>query len=235
MNSRALRNFNKNFLRDDFTFKFPDMNQFTEDAFDMHPTFRDMFGNDSDDEERKRSRITRRNKPVNDLYEHFENFFKDEEEHFDTQMTQQKPDWSTSYSKSYVSKTKYNQNGEPISTSYQTQSINQTDKDGHKITETQEAFNDAVNGIQKASHQRLLDGKGHKILKTKNLKTGETNEENLYKGMNQNDLEEFNKNYANYSQKVNFKQNYDVLKDMKFPHERNNKNINQIGTGNNNF
>lgn len=112
--------------------------------------------------------------------------------------------------KSYVSRVNYN-NGQPEQEVYQSQSINQFGKDGHKIQEKQEAYKNSRTGIEKASHQRILDDRGQKCIRQRNRNTGESNEHNIYKGFEENELEKFNKEYNDYRQKSNFQNNYKLL------------------------
>ncbi len=124
----------------------------------------------------------------------------------------------TVISKSYVKKVDYS-SGKPVEESYQSQSIKQYGKDGHNIHEKQEAYKNS-DGIEKASHQRLLDDRGQKCIKQRNRRTGEQEMKNIYKGMNEEDLDEFNKNYNDYRQKSNFQKNYELLGKMNVDHRR---------------
>lgn len=117
----------------------------------------------------------------------------------------------TFISKSYVSKVKYGGNGQPERESYQTQSIRQIDREGKKIQEKQQAYQNTRTGMQKAAHERTLDDKGHKVVKARNRNTGEEYEHNLFKGINENELESFNNDYSDYRRKVNFEKNYQYL------------------------
>ena len=120
----------------------------------------------------------------------------------------------TCISRSYVSSTKYNEKGEPETESYQTQSIKHTDKDGHKINEKQEAYKNSLSGVEKVSHQTMLDGKGHKIIQERNKKTGKKSQHDLFKKIKESDLEQFNKEYNDYREKSHFQKNYESLKKL---------------------
>ena len=89
----------------------------------------------------------------------------------------------TVISKSYVSKVNYDQNGKPNRETYQTQSIKQTDREGKRIQEKQQAYQNTRTGIQKSAHERVLNEKGHKIVKERNRLTGDEMEHNLFKGI----------------------------------------------------
>jgi hypothetical protein len=113
--------------------------------------------------------------------------------------------------KSYVSTMKYDKDGKPVRETYQAQSIRQTDKDGRRIQESQQAYQNTKTGIEKASHERLFNEKGHKIVKARNKLAGEEYEHNYFKGMNEGDLGQFDNEYNDYRRKVNFGQNYKML------------------------
>ena len=114
--------------------------------------------------------------------------------------------------------------GEPHEECYQSQSINQI-KDGHKISEKQEAYKNTKTGVQKAAHQRILDDKGTKQIRKKNTITGDQEEHNIYKGIKEEELDQFNENYNNYRSKVGFRNYYKYL-------NKNNKKMNYINDEN---
>ena len=131
----------------------------------------------------------------------------------------------TMISQAYVSKIDYS-SGQPVKESYQSRAIRQYGDDGHRISEKQEAYKNS-NGIQKAAHQRMLDDRGAKLIKQRNKNTGEQEEHNIFRGMNEGDLDNFNREYNDYRQKVGFERNYQLLNDMR-------NNIPRISPGNNN-
>ena len=118
----------------------------------------------------------------------------------------------TMISKTYCSKTDYS-SGQPKQESYQSQAIKQFGKDGHNISETQEAYKNST-GVQKAAFQKLLDDKGLKQIKERNINTGYQNQRSLYKGINENDVNNFNQYYNDYRQKVHFQDNYKYLNEI---------------------
>ena len=69
--------------------------------------------------------------------------------------------------------------------------------------------------IVKNSHQRLLDNRGAKLIKQRNKNTGEQEEHNIFRGMNEEDLDNFNKEYNDYRQKVGFEKNYQLMNNMR--------------------
>ena len=115
----------------------------------------------------------------------------------------------TVISKSYCTKIDYT-DGVPHEECYQSQSINQI-KDGHKISEKQEAYKNSRTGVQKASHQRVLDDKGIKQIRQRNINTKTQEEHNIFKGMKEEELDDFNENYNNIKNKTGFQKNYKYL------------------------
>ena len=108
------------------------------------------------------------------------------------------------YSKIYCS-TYNNVNGEPHEENYTSQSIKQINNE-HNISETKELYKNS-NGIQKTAYQRGLDGKTTRFIKEKNIKTGKNNEKKVIKGIEENEIKDFNKEYNNYSKKFGFRKN----------------------------
>ena len=105
-------------------------------------------------------------------------------------------------SKSTYTKIEY-ENGKPVNEEhYQSESVNHKDKKGHKITEKKEKYKNEKDGIEKISHQKLLDGKGTKVIKKINLKSGDKEQHNIYKGIKENNVKDFNKEYNSYKEKV---------------------------------
>lgn len=116
----------------------------------------------------------------------------------------------TMISKQYVSKIDYS-DGTPKQESYQSQSIKQFGEDGHNISERQEAYKNSATGLQQAALQRLLDDKGTKTIRQRNINTGTQEQHDLYQGITENDLNSFNKQYTDYREKMHFQDNYKYL------------------------
>ena len=135
----------------------------------------------------------------------------------------------TVISKSYCSKVDY-RDGQPHQECYQSQSINQIGQDGHKISEKQEAYKNSRTGVQKAAHQRVLDDKGMKQIRQRNIITGAQEEHNIFKGIQEQELDNFNRNYNDYRNKIGFQKNYKYLNALN-PYKRG-KSQNFIGNGN---
>ena len=148
--------------------------------------------------------------------------------HFQSFFSMQGAGPGTVITKSYSSKIDY-RDGRPHQESYQSQSINQIGRDGHKISERQEAYKNSRTGVQKAAHQRVLDDKGMKQIRQRNINTGEQEEHNIFKGMREEELNDFNKNYNDYRNKIGFQKNYKYLNAL---NPKRGKSQNYLGNGN---
>jgi len=114
----------------------------------------------------------------------------------------------TFYTKVYCSS--YNNiDGVKHEEKYQSQGIKQINN-GHNISEYKEAYKNS-DGLYKSSYQRNLDKKGERFIKEKNIKTGEKKEHKVFKGMKENEINDFEKEYNDYSNKVGFKKNFKCL------------------------
>ena len=132
------------------------------------------------------------------------------------------------YSKIYYSSYS-NLNGKPNQESYQSQTIQQT-KDGHDISETKECYKNS-DGVQKTAYQRGLDGKTTRFIKEKNTKTGKNKQHKVVKGIEENEIKDFNKLYNDYAKKYNFRKSFNDF-DLFDPFGFNKK---QISDGNTNY
>ena len=104
--------------------------------------------------------------------------------------------------KSTYTKIEY-ENGKPVNEEkYQSECVNHKDKKGHKITEKKEKYKNKKTGIEKVSHQKLLDGKGTKTIKKINVNNGDKEEHNIYKGLKENNVKDFDKKYNKFKEKV---------------------------------
>ena len=119
----------------------------------------------------------------------------------------------TMISKTYMSKVDYS-SGQPHEESYQSQAIKQFGEGGHNISERQEAYKNSYTGVQKAAHQRLLDDRGTKLIKQRNVNTGEQSQHNILKGLQENEVDSFNQQYNDYREKVHFQDNYKYLNSL---------------------
>ena len=108
------------------------------------------------------------------------------------------------YTRSYS-----NIDGQPHQENYQSQSIEQLN-DGHNISEVREAYKNS-DGVMQSAYQRGLDKKGARFIKEKNNKTGVHNQHKVLKGIKENEIDNFNKEYNTYSKKCGFKNNYKAL------------------------
>ena len=108
----------------------------------------------------------------------------------------------TFYSKVYYSS--YNNlNGKPNKECYQSQSIKQINN-GHNISETKEAYKNS-DGVEKSAYQRGLDDKTARFIKEKNIKTGKKDQHKVIKGIEENEIKDFNKEYDEFSKKCGFR------------------------------
>lgn len=65
----------------------------------------------------------------------------------------------------FVSSTKMGPDGRPISEKYQTKAQGAFGSDGNRIAERQQMYENSGTGLQKASHERVFNDKGRKIVK----------------------------------------------------------------------
>lgn len=127
----------------------------------------------------------------------------------------------TFFSKVYCSS--YNNiNGKEHEEEYKSQGIKQINN-GHNISECKEAYKNS-DGLCKSSYQKGLDKKGERFIKEKNTKTGEKKEHKIFKGMKENELNVFEKEYNEYSNKVGFKKNCKCLNSLN-SFDKNNKKL----------
>ena len=217
-------------IRDDFDdpfegmmggFDFPNLNQIHQRLFgNIERAFQGMrMGMLGDGNERDNNRMNQNNQGALQRAgtNNFQSFF-----------SMQGVGPGTVISKSYCSKVDY-RDGQPHQECYQSQSINQIGQDGHKISEKQEAYKNSRTGIQKAAHQRLLDDKGMKQIRQRNINTGAQEEHNIFKGMQESELDNFNQNHNDYRNKIGFQKNYKFLNAM---NPKRGKSQNLIGNGN---
>ena len=116
-----------------------------------------------------------------------------------------------------ITKSKYTkieyENGKPINEErYQSESVKHKDKKGHNITEKKEKYKNMKTGIEKVSHQKLLDGKGTKTIKKININNGDKEEHNIYKGIKENNVKDFNKKYNSFKEKVKLDEMFQKVK-----------------------
>ena len=115
-------------------------------------------------------------------------------------------------SKSTYTKIEY-ENGKPVNEEiYQAESVNHKDKKGHNIAEKKEKYKNEKAGIEKISHQKLMDGKGTKVIKKVNLKSGDKEEHNIYKGIKEQNVKDFDKKYNSFKEKVKLDEMFEQVK-----------------------
>ena len=92
--------------------------------------------------------------------------------------------------------------------SYTSQAIKQSNNN-HSISEIKENYKNS-NGICKSAYQRGLDDKTTRFIKEKNIKTGEHNQKKVIKGLEENEINDFNKAYNIYCKKCGFNNCFDI-------------------------
>jgi hypothetical protein len=92
--------------------------------------------------------------------------------------------------------------------SYTSEAIKQSNN-GHNISEIKENYKNS-NGICKSAYQRGLDDKTTRFIKEKNIKTGEQKQKKVIKGLEENEINDFNKAYHIYCKKCGFKNLLDL-------------------------
>ena len=60
----------------------------------------------------------------------------------------------------------------------------------------------------------MLDDRGTKLIKQRNVNTGEQSEHNILKGLQESEVGGFNQEYNDYRQKVHFQDNYKYLNQL---------------------
>ena len=96
-----------------------------------------------------------------------------------------------------------NINGKEHEEKYQSQGIKQINN-GHNISETKESYKNS-DGIEKTAYQRGLDDKTTRFIKEKNIKTGKKDQHKIIKGIEENEIKDFNKEYNEFSKKFGFR------------------------------
>ena len=113
-------------------------------------------------------------------------------------------------SHSHFSATKLDKNGKEYSENFQSQSISNIDNQGKRISERQQAYKNS-RGEDKIVHEKMLDNKGYKLIKSRNIENNETCEHNYLKGLKEEKLDEFNKEYDKQRKKVKLENNFNFL------------------------
>ena len=134
------------------------------------------------------------------------------QENFDEPYTYLMGSTDNIITKSTYTKIEY-ENGKPINEEvYQAESVNHKDKKGHNIAEKKEKYKNEKAGIEKISHQKLMDGKGTKVIRQINLNSGDKEEHNIYKGIKEKNVKDFNKKYNDLKEKVKLDEMFEQVK-----------------------
>ena len=138
--------------------------------------------------------------------------YNDIQENFDDPLYYLMGNSDNIISRSTYTKIEY-ENGKPINEEkYQAESVNHKDKKGHNIVEKKEKYKNEKEGIEKISHQKLLDGKGTKVIRKVNLNSGDKEEHNIYQGIKEQNIKDFNKKYNNIKEKVKLDEMFEKVK-----------------------
>ena len=159
---------------------------------------------EEENEEPKEEEINKDEPKIEEINTNIEKEPKEEpkEEKKEEKEPEKKLNEGTFYSKVYYSS--YNNlNGKPNKECYQSQSIKQMNN-GHNISETKEAYKNS-DGVEKSAYQRGLDDKTARFIKEKNIKTGKKDQHKVIKGIEENEIKDFNKEYDEFSKKCGFR------------------------------
>jgi hypothetical protein len=96
---------------------------------------------------------------------------------------------ASSFTQSYFSKTSLNNEGKPMTYTYQNQ-VEDHIKDGHEYRKRKEEINN--NGNKRSIFEKQMDNKVHRIINSTNEK-GENKQKTIFKGIKEDDLANFNK------------------------------------------
>ena len=155
---------------------------------------------EEENEEPKEEEIIKDEPKIEEINTNIEKEPKEEKK--EEKEPEKKLNEGTFYSKVYYSS--YNNlNGKPNKECYQSQSIKQMNN-GHNISETKEAYKNS-DGVEKSAYQRGLDDKTARFIKEKNIKTGKKEQHKVVKGIEENDIKDFNKEYDEFSKKCGFR------------------------------
>ena len=168
---------------------------------EFHMDIKDDFIDPLDNVERKM---------FGDFKDAFNDFGLLSEEQQKPKEEQQQPKMENGTVISQVYCSSYNNlNGQPKQECYQSQSIKQMNE-GHNICEAREAYKNS-DGVMKTAYQRGLDKKAAKFIKEKNSKTGTHHQQKVLRGMKENEIDGFNKEYEQYRKKCGLKKYYKAL------------------------
>ena len=96
-------------------------------------------------------------------------------------------------------------------------------KDGHDISEAKELYKNS-NGVNKTAYQRNLDNKKARFIKEKNTTNGKENQKRIVKGMADDELKNFNKEFNQCAKTLGFNKGLHSL----LGNKRENKYMNRL-------
>lgn len=101
-----------------------------------------------------------------------------------------------------VSSTKIGPDGRPIQESYQTKTNGvYTGKRNPEILERKQMYKNTGTGLEKAGVERMYQGKGRKVVYEKDRSSGANNSYNYYKGIRENDAQDFDREWENAAER----------------------------------
>jgi hypothetical protein len=106
--------------------------------------------------------------------------------------------------KTYTELINFDDSGNQTKKIFSSQSINTHDNLGNNLSEIKSGYIDDEKGIKKSLEQKLLNNNGFKIVRTKDYINKEEREDKYLKGINENQIENFYKNYRNYKSNSNY-------------------------------
>ncbi|CDW71639.1 UNKNOWN [Stylonychia lemnae] len=104
-------------------------------------------------------------------------------------------------SQSYVSQTKFDNNGRPIQEKYQNRVAGALGN-GNRIIERQQMYDNGGTGLQKISHERMLNDQGRKIVKER--VNDQMNSYDYFKNITEDQTPEFDHKWEDTSKKLGF-------------------------------
>ena len=171
---------------------------------------------------------------LNHMFNTFDNLFnfrrlpqkKEQQNNEENKKENNKENNNNNNNGTYISQTyccSYNNiNGKENNECYQSMCHKEI-KDGHDISETKELYKNS-NGVNKTAYQRNLDNKKARFIKEKNTTNGKENQKRIVKGMADDDLKNFNKEFNQCAKTLGFNKGLHSL----LGNKRENKYMNRL-------
>lgn len=104
-------------------------------------------------------------------------------------------------SQTYVYSQKMGPDGKPQVEKYFKSDVGGRNAEGKLIKQAEEMYKNTGTGVKKIAHERVLDGKGHKAVKTK-LGSGDEEIQNMFHGLEESDQQDFHRMWAEESKRL---------------------------------